>query len=333
MKTKVLLFSFIVFFSFMNLAFSAELSEVFSTRYLRTDSSPNVINNSFNVMPGEGVIYIVNGAEGIHDTMVSSAEVWVNDELIFKPSDFNNNVSTLQEQIILSDVNSIRVVLNSQPGSFIWITVFAKSNDDTHSAPAYEFKDSEEPINQERAQIENKEALTAALSVQCNAPEVGSPIPYPTAVVPMSEKFYVVAGKPAAWLPPDPGEAGKTTISGIDSDSDCVRDDIERFIARLLQGSDQVTARKYMFEYAKWLGLFLTTSPLSQSDAQSITTNSYKSIQCVRKILGDTESTKSMLSQVFSQFHNTSDRSYKFIGNSSLLGGWTTRDYTDLTCN
>jgi len=32
-------------------------------------------------------------------------------------------------------------------------------------------------------------------------------------------------------LPPDPGEAGKATIEGIDSDHDGVRDDVERYIA------------------------------------------------------------------------------------------------------
>jgi len=32
-------------------------------------------------------------------------------------------------------------------------------------------------------------------------------------------------------LPPDPGEAGKATLAGIDSDNDGVRDDIQRYIA------------------------------------------------------------------------------------------------------
>ena len=32
-------------------------------------------------------------------------------------------------------------------------------------------------------------------------------------------------------LPPDPGEAGKATLEGIDSDGDGVRDDVQRYIA------------------------------------------------------------------------------------------------------
>jgi len=35
-------------------------------------------------------------------------------------------------------------------------------------------------------------------------------------------------------LPPNPGEAGKATLQGIDSDNDGVRDDIQRYIALTL---------------------------------------------------------------------------------------------------
>jgi len=38
-------------------------------------------------------------------------------------------------------------------------------------------------------------------------------------------------------LPPDPGEAGKATLAGIDSDNDGVRDDVQRWIAASSQNS------------------------------------------------------------------------------------------------
>lgn len=41
-------------------------------------------------------------------------------------------------------------------------------------------------------------------------------------------------------LPPDPGEAGKATLSGIDSDNDGVRDDLEREIVFMYPGNDTV---------------------------------------------------------------------------------------------
>lgn len=40
-------------------------------------------------------------------------------------------------------------------------------------------------------------------------------------------------------LPPEPGEDGKLTLEGIDSDGDGVRDDVERYIASLPLTSDQ----------------------------------------------------------------------------------------------
>ncbi len=43
-------------------------------------------------------------------------------------------------------------------------------------------------------------------------------------------------------LPPDPGEAGKATLEGIDSDGDGLRDDIQRYIAFTFANSPSVRA-------------------------------------------------------------------------------------------
>ncbi|PJE64720.1 MAG: hypothetical protein COU90_00395 [Candidatus Ryanbacteria bacterium CG10_big_fil_rev_8_21_14_0_10_43_42] len=43
-------------------------------------------------------------------------------------------------------------------------------------------------------------------------------------------------------LPPDPGEAGKVTLEGIDSDGDGVRDDIQRYIALTYLDSEKTRA-------------------------------------------------------------------------------------------
>lgn len=45
-----------------------------------------------------------------------------------------------------------------------------------------------------------------------------------------------------AKLPPDPGEAGKLTIDGIDSDKDGVRDDVQRWIAENWGHSERAVA-------------------------------------------------------------------------------------------
>src|SRR5688572_12980807 len=41
-------------------------------------------------------------------------------------------------------------------------------------------------------------------------------------------------------LPPDPSDAGKVTIEGIDSDHDGVRDDVQRFIAGAYPDSPKI---------------------------------------------------------------------------------------------
>lgn len=50
-------------------------------------------------------------------------------------------------------------------------------------------------------------------------------------------------------LPADPGEAGKTTLVGIDSDNDGLRDDIQRYIA--LTHVDSAKYRAVLTQYAK----------------------------------------------------------------------------------
>jgi len=50
-------------------------------------------------------------------------------------------------------------------------------------------------------------------------------------------------------LPPDPGEAGKVTLEGIDSDGDGVRDDVQRYIA--LTYPDSEKTRLALTQHAK----------------------------------------------------------------------------------
>jgi len=52
-------------------------------------------------------------------------------------------------------------------------------------------------------------------------------------------------------LPPDPGEAGKQTLEGIDADGDGVRDDVQRAIYRLEPRDER--KRRAMLQYARGL--------------------------------------------------------------------------------
>lgn len=135
------------------------------------------------------------------------------------------------------------------------IPLCAYGSAESQSAVANEAKRVEMPTTLNGKTHHKSQDIHEKISLQCNSVEYGNPIPYPTISVFLKGRFYPLYGK-ADWLPNDPGVAGKNTIMGIDSDGDCVRDDIERIIARLLPSSNQKKARKYMFEYAKWRGYF-----------------------------------------------------------------------------
>jgi len=59
-------------------------------------------------------------------------------------------------------------------------------------------------------------------------------------------------------LPPDPGASGKTTLAGIDSDNDGVRDDVQRSILFLFPASEKLRAAST--QYAKALQHVLLTA-------------------------------------------------------------------------
>lgn len=67
---------------------------------------------------------------------------------------------------------------------------------------------------------------SGVVSLALQSPKFPIKVPLPR---PLTMSVTVVC----PCLPPDPGEAGKMTLEGIDSDHDGVRDDVQRFIATL----------------------------------------------------------------------------------------------------
>lgn len=147
-----------------------------------------------------------------------------------------------------------------------------------------------------------------------------------------TDGFFYILHNRAPWLSQVPGEeAGKMTIAGIDSDGDCVRDDIENYIATLLPAVEDSQGRKHLFAYAKWLGLFLKDD-LIEEEAKELANLLYIASECAHQALGDTSATTDTLETIFAKFHNTSLRSYKFLENNTLLSGWTTREEVTVSC-
>ncbi len=117
-------------------------------------------------------------------------------------------------------------------------------------------------------------------------------------------------------LPPDPGEAGRETVLGIDSDSDGVRDDIQRYIYYTYPENEKV--RVALTQIAKeYQGI------LSQPDNHDVAFNHATMMarhrECLFFISG--ESSLDMSSALQAAILNTDERSRAYINYSNNLGG------------
>jgi hypothetical protein len=154
-------------------------------------------------------------------------------------------------------------------------------------------------------------------------------------MVELDEDFIIPIGGilGASWLPAAPSNPN-ASIAGVDSDGDCVRDDIERYITNLYPNKTDFLLRENLFRYAIWMNIFLNL-PASVPDlyAKISVVNMRIAGQCVKNILGS-EMGGSTLSDLFAEFHNTWPRSDLYVFNMvTYISGWTTRDDPVITCN
>ena len=117
-------------------------------------------------------------------------------------------------------------------------------------------------------------------------------------------------------LPPDPGDAGKQTLLGIDSDSDGVRDDIQRYIYFAYPDNEKV--RVALTQIAiEYQGLL---SQASDPDAAfNHATRMARHGECVDYIQG--EAASDTLAALKAEFLNTKERSLAYINYNNSLGG------------
>jgi len=121
---------------------------------------------------------------------------------------------------------------------------------------------------------------------------------------------------PGDSLPPDPGEAGKATLEGIDSDGDGIRDDIQRYIALTYPNSQKTRAALQQAAIA------LQKTILESPDVESALNNTEleaRASECIRYIRpGDGRKIDNML---LAEFLNTLDRSKAYLEYDSKLSG------------
>ncbi len=118
-------------------------------------------------------------------------------------------------------------------------------------------------------------------------------------------------------VPPDPGEAGKQTLEGIDSDNDGVRDDLQRWIVLNYLNSEK--RRAALRQYVKASEAFLVAA---NDKGQSIIWDKEmeKSSYCAAYVFGNDDSFRAT-DEFIAQLNNTELRSRAYIQANSKLGG------------
>jgi hypothetical protein len=124
-------------------------------------------------------------------------------------------------------------------------------------------------------------------------------------------------------LPPDPGEAGKTTLGGIDSDDDGLRDDIQRYI--FLHFTDSAKTRAALRQAALALQNIILNSP-DEAGALRNTELEARASECIRYICPDDG--RRIDNMLLAEFLNTEARSRAYLAYDAKLSGhvFGTRD-------
>jgi len=206
-----------------------------------------------------------------------------------------------------------------------------------------EYEDSETvafpPDNKNRVAAADSNVIAASISLTCNPVEYGTPVtttetvPVIAIIAAFDPPFAVKTNQTRedtqttyamGWLAPDPGFQNDLTIEGIDIDNDCVRDDIENYIYRNTPGVGNIAKRKYLFEYAKWLGAWLKSNSYSDADLKEI----YKKTITASNCAGENV----FLEDIFAEFHNTQPRIARLYDNSLNLDGWSPRNLSYGNC-
>jgi hypothetical protein len=121
-------------------------------------------------------------------------------------------------------------------------------------------------------------------------------------------------------LPPDPGEAGKATLLGIDSDNDGVRDDVQRLIA--LRYPDSLPKRRAATQFANGLINSLSNEPPTTQQVHAWANQELKNGECFLFIFKDFDSSWDERRLLRQAILNTHQRNIAHISWSKKMGGY-----------
>ncbi|UJS15951.1 MAG: hypothetical protein L3J17_08455 [Candidatus Jettenia sp.] len=135
-------------------------------------------------------------------------------------------------------------------------------------------------------------------------------------VVFVSPDFVQGNNKRDFVLPPDPGEEGKKTLLGIDTDGDGVRDDIQRYI--YFTYPDDKKLRLGLTYYAKeFQGVLKDANDREAAHDHAIKMDRH--VECLFYLKG--EDAVDICNALRAKILNTRERSIAYITHSDNLGG------------
>jgi hypothetical protein len=116
-------------------------------------------------------------------------------------------------------------------------------------------------------------------------------------------------------LPPDPGEAGKSTLQGIDADHDGLRDDVQRYLSMAF-----VVPSKHAAAVQYALNRLRSLEATNTDEAQRDFAERVRSIECLEFVMGQ-ENYSAVSDDLTGRILNTHERIVAASHVSSLLSG------------
>ena len=120
-------------------------------------------------------------------------------------------------------------------------------------------------------------------------------------------------------LPPDPGEAGKATLAGIDSDGDGIRDDVQRYIELTYFGDENINVRKALRQDAEGFQLELLASSNKEESVRLLHARE-RDGNCLAGVMG-VDASADAGSALQAQILNTEIRSRAWIAFNRNISG------------
>ena len=150
-----------------------------------------------------------------------------------------------------------------------------------------------------------------------SAPRPPASMPRPPASSPDVVQMDVING---IRVPKDPGPVNNATVSGIDSDKNGSRDDIDRFVA-LTFGNDAQKFKEAMFLSKMHFNAYLKPEPKTQQEAQEQIQESFYNYHCYNKEFGSEIVSTSRIPDLIESLYLNTPLRYSYYRKQVSLAG------------